>query len=474
MKQSNSKKHFRLPISKVLLIRPAPKAAMFGDESFVPLGLGYIASALERNNYKVKIMDLLIQRMSDEELLCEIDAFKPDVVGFSAVTPVVKSAYRIAQKIKNKNRDIITVIGGPHATAIPDEGLENNIDFVIKGEGEETVVDLFKNIQKPEKVKGIAFKKNHRIIHTPVREFIKDLDKLSFPAVHLFPRLRLYKGQEALGNKIPVGSIVTSRGCPFHCTFCFKAIFGNRFRARSAENVLEEWFHLKNDFKAKEIAIVDDSFTTDRKRVHKICDYLIKEKINMKWSCPNGIRVDLADYDLLQKMRKAGCYRVALGVESGSQKILDTIGKKITLEQIVDTVNNCRKVGIKTMAFIMLGNLGENRETMEETIRFAIKVKFDYVQFLIAIPYPGSFLYEEIKRNGKIYIDDWDKYGQYEGSACFEYQELNPELLSEMSGLAYRSYYRRPEYLLKQVFNIETYKFLPRRIKAAFRVFFKY
>jgi radical SAM superfamily enzyme YgiQ (UPF0313 family) len=237
--------------------------------------------------------------------------------------------------------------------------------------------------------------------------------------------------------------------------------------------VIAEWIHLINIHNVREIAVVDDSFTTDTSRVHKICDGLIKAGLKKRWSCPNGIRVDLGDYEMLLKMRRAGCYRVALGIESGSQKILDTIGKKITLEQIEKTVKNCRRAGIKTMGFYMLGNLGETMETMEDTIRFAQKVNTDYAQFLIAIPYPGTALYDEILKNGKLYINDWDQYGQYEGSACFEYQNLNPALLAEMSKKAEKDYYLNPAYILRQILNTETYRFLPRRIKAALRVVFK-
>jgi len=460
-------------IEKVLLIRPAPKTEQFGDESFLPLGIAYVAASLEKSGYRVKVIDQLIQKTSDDDLFAFINEFGPDAVGFTAVTPVIKSAYRIAGKIKQRHPDIITVIGGPHATAMPEECLENNIDFVVQGEGEETITSLLASLDKPENVKGISYMKSGRAYSTKPCEFIKNLDDLPFPARHLFPSLEMYRGQEALGSLTPVGSIMTSRGCPYACKFCFKAVFGNRFRARSADSVLAEWLHLINIYSAREIAVVDDSFTTDTSRVHKICDGLIKAGTRTRWSCPNGIRVDLGDYEMLKKMRRAGCYRVALGIESGSQKILDAIGKKITLRQIEDTVKNCRRAGIKTMGFYMLGNLGETRETMEETIQFAKKVRTDYAQFLIAIPYPGTALYDEISKNGKLYIEDWDQYGQYEASACFEYGALNPALLSEMSKKAEKDYYLSPSYIIRQLFNTETYRFLPRRIKAAARVMFR-
>jgi radical SAM superfamily enzyme YgiQ (UPF0313 family) len=460
-------------ITKVLLIRPAPATEQFGDESFMPLGIAYIAAALEKEGYQVKVLDLLIEKMDESGLFSFIDGFKPGVVGFTAVTPVVKSAFRIAKRIKDEHREIVTIIGGPHATAMPEECLDNSIDYVVSGEGEETIADLLANIDNPEAVRSILFKKDGKVLRTKERPFIQDLDALPFPARHLFPDISKYRGQEALGSLNPVGSIMTSRGCPYACKFCFKAVFGNRFRQRSAENVLAEWKMLTETYRVKEIAVVDDSFTTDIKRVYAICDELIRMKNKVRWSCPNGIRVDLGGYEMLRKMKDAGCYRVALGIESGSQKILDSIGKKITLRQIEETVGNCRKAGIKTMGFYMIGNLGETEETMEETINFAKKANTDYAQFLIAIPYPGTALYDEIKKNGKLFINDWDQYGQYESSACFEYGNLTPDLLVKMSKKAEHDFYLNPAYIMKQFLNAETYRYLPRRIKAALRVVFK-
>jgi radical SAM superfamily enzyme YgiQ (UPF0313 family) len=457
-------------IHRVLLVRPAPPHEQFGDESFMPLGLAYIAAVLKKEGYDVRVNDLLIERTNDETFIKNLISFNPDVVGFTAVTPVVNSAYRLANIVKSSLSGAVTVIGGPHATAMAEECLENNFDFVVSGEGEAVIVDLLENMNEPEKAASIVYKKNGRTIRTPERGYIQDLDGLPVPARELFPLISKYKGQEALGSLNPVGSIMTSRGCPYGCKFCFKAVFGNKFRMRSAENVLEEWMILVNEYKVREIAVVDDSFTTDVARVHKICDALIREKVKTRWSCPNGIRVDLGGYEMLKKMADAGCYRVALGIESGSQKILDSIGKKITLGQIEETVKNCRRAGIRTMGFYMLGNLGETRETMEETIRFAKKTRTDYAQFLIAIPYPGTALYDEIKKNGKLFIDDWDEYGQYEESACFEYGALTPELLSKMSAKARRDYYMNPAYIFSQLMNPETYKFAPQRLRAALRV----
>ncbi|MCL5236530.1 MAG: B12-binding domain-containing radical SAM protein [Nitrospirae bacterium] len=450
---------------KILLIRPTPWKSLFGAESFLPLGIAYIASSLEAAGHNVKVIDFTVQPYNDTELISLIKKENPDVVGFSAVTPTVKSAYRTA-KIVKENIHAKTVIGGPHPTAMPEEPLSNNIDFVVRGEGEFTIVDLCNHMNNPAIVKGISYVKDKNIVHNPDRAYIKDLDSLPSPARHLFPPLKLYKGQPALGNRLPVGNIMTSRGCPFNCTFCYKAVFGRHFRARSPENVMQEWEELIKKYKVKEIAIVDDTFTTNVDRVFEICELILKRNLEIPWSCPNGIRVDTVSYELLKKMNEAGCYRIALGIESGSQKILDTIGKKISIRQIEDAVSIAKKSNIETTAFMMLGNLEETEETMEETIRFSKKIEPTYVQFVIAVPYPGSYLYEEVKRNGKIFINDWDEYGPYEGKLCFEYKHINKELIDRMYKKAYKEYYLRVNYILKQLFSLKTYTFFTRRLKA--------
>ena len=445
-----------------------PKSDVFGAESFLPLGIGYIAAVLEKAGHTVKVLDLTINKVSDGDIVELVQRGKIDLVGFSAVTLTVKRAYHIAAVLKEKT-GVITVMGGPHATAVPEEPLLNNIDFVVRGEGEVTIVELCDNYKDPGKIKGISFLRGGKYIHNEARPYISELDLLPFPARHLFPPLNLYKGQQALGNRLPVGNILTSRGCPYECTFCFKAVFGRHFRARSVDSIISEWKHLLREHKVKEISIIDDSFTTSTERVMALCKRILEEKLVIPWCCPNGIRVDNASFEMLSAMRKAGCYRVAFGVESGSQKILDSIGKKITLAQIEAAFKNARKAGIETTAFLMIGNLEEDRATIQQTINFAKKIAPTYVQFLITIPYPGSLIYEEVKRNGKLLIKDWDEYGEYDNKFCFEYKNVNATLIDEMYKKAYRNYYLRPAYIIKQLFNQNTYRYFNRRVRAFFR-----
>lgn len=453
---------------RVLLIRTKTQKHIFGAESFLPLGIAYVAAVLKKAGHEVKVLDLTVENLKDEEVVESAVKFGADLAGFSTVTPTINSTYKIAGMLK-KNSNIKTATGGPHVSALPDEALKNNIDFVIRGEGEESILDLVSNIDAPYKVKGISYvDESGNIIHNPDREYIKNLDDLPFPARELFPDQNLYKGQPALGNRVPVANIVTSRGCPHSCNFCSRAIFGQKFRARSPHNVIEEWKYLVKVKKVKEIAITEDNFTLDSKRVHTFCDMVINEKLKIPWCCPQGIHVS-TPFEILKKMKESGCYRVALGVESGCQEILNRISKRITLEQIEKAVDNCRKLKIETMGFFMLGNLGENESTMQTTIDFAKKIEPDYVQFTIAIPYPGTGLYEEVVKNGKILVSNWDDYGEYEGKAIFEHGELTSELMNKMHKKAYKEYYLRPQYMIRQIFNINNYLFFFRRLKATFK-----
>jgi len=450
---------------KILLINPPTERQLFGTGGlFLPIGLGYIAAVLQQDGHEVLIDDLTINPLTVDQFGERVKQVAPDVVGFTAVTPTIKMAFQYALKAKEVGC-ALTVIGGPHVTALPEESLPPGVDVIVRGEGEFTMRELVARPEKLAEIKGISFRKGEEIIHTPDREFITNLDALPYPARELFPDMRLYKGQPVLGNRTPVGNISTSRGCPYGCRFCFKALFGTRFRTRSAESIVDEWEHLIKQFGVKEITISDDAFTTDAKRVHAVCDLLIKRKLDIPWTCSNGIRVNTATLELMKKMRSAGCYRVAFGVENGDQDVLDYIGKKITLEQVEQAVKNARKAGIKTTGFFMLGGPWDTLATMEKTVQFAIKANPDYAQFSIATPYPGSELYTIVKNEGRLLIDDWARYDIYEPQVFFEMPDsFNTEELLAIHANAYRRFYLNPKTVLRKLTTADTYRYLPRTV----------
>lgn len=450
---------------KILLVNPPTERQLFGTGGlFLPIGLAYIASVLMKEGHAVEVVDLTIHIKSAEDFKIMVKAMKPDIVGFTAVTPTVNMAIQYARAAKEAGCPL-TVIGGPHVTALPEEALMKGLDLVVRGEGELTMIEVAASPDNVANIKGVSFLKDGKVVHNPDREFIEDLDTLPFPARHLFPDLRLYKGQPVLGNRTPVGNISTSRGCPYGCRFCFKALFGRKFRSRKAEGIVEEWAHMVREFGIKEITISDDAFTTDAKRVHEVCDLLIKRGLTVPWTCSNGIRVNTATIDVLKHMKEAGCYRVAFGIENGDQEVLEAIGKKITLKQVEDAVNNARKVGIKTTGFFMLGGPWDDMRSMQKTIDFAVKVQPDYAQFSIATPYPGSELFDIVRRDGKLLVSEWGRYDIYETEVYFEMPgRFTREEVLLMHKKAYRSFYLNPRTVMRKLATVDTYRYLGRSL----------
>ena len=455
---------------KIILIQPA-----FEDYSSKqpPLGLAYLCAALKKKNAEIMVIDANVERITNEGINQKIRFFEPNIVGFSVTTPLFSSMISIAKKIKEYNEDIVIVAGGPHPSIYPEDVLKTGfVDIVVGGEGDETIGEIYDSIEKGislDEIKGISYVKGETIVSNPSRPLIENLDNLPFPAWDFFP-LEKYRGTVRKTDfNLPV---MTSRGCPFNCTFCYKGIYGRTWRPRSPENVLEEIKYLKEKFGIKEFSIVDDNFSLKQERAIKICELLIKEQINLPWCTPNGIRVDNVSKELFSKMKQAGCYRVYMAVECGDQKIIDLMNKGITLEQVKKAFSMAKEANLETSAFFMIGNLGETKETMEKTIKLAKELDPDFVQFTIATPYPGTKMYEEIKKNGRLLISDWKDFSSFSG-AIFEYKNLNKKLIDNMHKKAVNSFYLRPRFILKYLrknMSINGIKNLVRGGLSAFKI----
>lgn len=460
---------------RILLIYP--KTEIWNTPTQMPLGLAYLAAVLEKDGHSVEIFDQMVEEQSLEEKI-KISQF--DLVGISANTPLIKGAWEVA-KIVKKFSEAKVVLGGPHPTSLPKESLNKNfIDVIIRGEGEETIVELCQKISQNESLEdilGISYKKNNQIVHNPPRHLIKDLDSLPFPAYHLF-KIDKYSVTQPLKSKKTKGSrafyIMTSRGCPFGCIYCYKGIYGRTFRARSPQNVIAEWKHLVNDLRATEIGVQDDIFNLNKKRALEICHLLVKEKLNkIPWITNNGIRADHTDLELLKAMKEAGCKRVGFGVESGSQKILDIIKKNSTLDQFRKVFTEAKKIGLETMSFFMFGNPGEDSQTMEQTIKFAQELDPDIAHFSITTPFPGTPLYNLVEKEGKFLIKDWSQYGILEGKAYFEIGNLKSEIVEQKWHQAYRRFYLRPRRVLKEMINLDNWLNIKNLARAGWKYFIK-
>ena len=421
------------------------------------LGLAYVAAVLEADKHLVRIIDIDAETITNEGLAKLVKVEKPDLVGITATTPVFYSALRIAEIVK-MNSSAYTVIGGIHATLMPRECAENAyIDFAIVGEGEKTIVELLKSIQDKNdfsNIRGLVYKKGKEVIQNEAREPIQDLDAIPFPARHLFKNQK-YTYPDAL--RYPASPIITSRGCPGNCTFCTaKFLHGKKFRCRSAENVLDEIETLINEYGVREIHIWDDNFITNRNRVFAFRDGIIKRNIKVLFSFPNGIRADFINRDILKALKDFGTYSVAIGVESGNQDILDMTQKGIKLEQIEDAFKLAKEMKLETWGFFLLGLPGEDKNTMNETIEFAIKLDPDIAKFHVLKPFPKSAVYDQLKEQGLIIDENYVHYGIHT-KPVHKLSSVTQDELLEIQKNAYRRFYMRPSKIFKEIARLKTW-----------------
>lgn len=433
---------------KALLVNPVH--AEWGHTP--PLGLAYIAGILEDRGVAVDVADMCAYGMDMTGIEAELRRSEASIVGITATTPQIHAAWEIAGRAKRVLPGCRVVLGGVHPTSLPDESLRNpHVDFVVRGEGELTILELVRALcggTDLAGIRGLSFRDNGGITHNPPRPLIRDLDSLPFPARHLFPFPEAYRSP-MLKRRV-FADIMTSRGCPGACIFCNHTVFGHRFRARSPEDVVREIEYLQRQFGVGELHIADDSFSYDGDRAMSICDLITEGNLDIAWSCSGGIRVDCISRELLVKMKRAGCYRVHFGVESGSSEVLRKVGKGITLEGVRQAFRLAREVGMITVALFMLGNYGENRQTMQETIDFARSLDTDFAQFTMAVPFPGTPFHRLLDKRGQLLTKDWRQYEIYD-RPVFQTDDLTGSLVAEMYRKAHRQYYFRPGYVLRRL-----------------------
>jgi len=415
---------YKKDIKKVLLIMPpATISSEYTKELQPPLGLAYIASCLE-NDYNVKIIDAVAEGWNEEyvqnglttyglsmdELSRKIKEFNPDVIGVSCLFSMqYKNAHKVCAVAKRINNEIITIMGGAHPTALPEETLkDNNVDIVLLAESDFTTKELLDLIQKGEdisKIDGIAYKEENKIIIKPKTKFIDNLDSIPFPARHLLPMEKYFKINLPHGVSSrfsPNTPLITSRGCPANCIFCsIHSIWGRKYRARSVQNIITELKQLKEKYGIKEIQFEDDNLTFDKKRALDLFEAMIREKLNLAWTTPNGVALWSLDQELLLKMKESGCYRLCLAIESGDQEFLTkTIKKPLSLEKVKELMYWIKKYKFETDAFFVVGFPDETLEQLKNTFKFAQNLGTDNVSFYLATPYPGTELYENCCKKG--------------------------------------------------------------------------
>ncbi len=411
-----------------------------------PIGLGYVAAYLKNKikDIDIKILDCLKEGYNHKDFKEYILKEKPNVVGLTAFTMEINSALKCAEIIKQIDKNIITVIGGPHVSNSPNHVLENeNVNFILRGESEIAFYEFINSIINKKdfsKIHNLGYKKGNDIVLNEVK-LPENLDELPYPDYDLMKLLE-YPKMYFMKN-YPSGPIVTSRGCPFLCTFCSAGkLSGKKFRSRSPKEIIKEIKYLKDKYKIKEFQIWDDNFTMNKERAMEFCNLLLKENINLDWWCPNGLRIETLDEELLKKMKESGCYAMAFGIESGSEKIQKDMKKFLDLNKVKEIVNLANKIGIRTQGFFIIGYPTETKEDILKTIELAKELPLDRASFSLFQPLVGSEIYDELKKEGK--LDCLDAKCDYSKISILP-TTLNSKDLKNLQRKAILGFYLRPK-----------------------------
>ena len=441
-------------LGTVVLIRPKFTKTLQPNP---PIGLGYLASFLEKYGHKVILIDCWIHHFSNEEIFRIIRHTKPDIVGLTALTAHYEEMRELCEFISNERlRDpnisqFLLMIGGIHVTALPEVSLlECKADLAVLGEGENTLLELIEAVvqsQDPYKIDGIAYIKNNTLKMNKPRDLIKNLDELPFPAWHLMP-ISHYP-QDPHGHdykRTPFAPILTTRGCPFSCTYCASTNFWRRtIRYRSPKNVVDEIEYLIQKFGVREIHVWDDNLTLSKQHILGICHEIIRRKLDVTIKCPNGIRIDSLDNEILMWMRQAGFYHMILAIESGSQHVLNQVQKKLDLDKVPRIARLAKKYGFIIKGFFILGLPGETISSAIETIKFSKKIGLNFAAFFIAQPLPGSQLFTEWVHKKKITQIKWDEIQFDTGVYSLDYLPI--KVLITLRNRGYLTFFARPYFL---------------------------
>lgn len=439
-------------MSKVLLISPPFYRLMGSHYNGLNLGIDYIASFLNRNGHEAIIYNAdfyddshyldqrgLFESFNQYKIILDdlshpiwkevrevIKDVKPDFIGIKMYTGTFKSAQHVAEIAKESNPAMKIIVGGTHPTLDPIGTIKTGYyDYVVRGEGEYTVLDIVSGVDVRQ-IKGITFKdKDGAIINNEDRGFVEELDSLPFPE-----RDKLYSGN----GKIDVGAIITSRGCPFQCTYCASSqIWDKKVRYRGVDNVLEE---LEYMVKCKGVSLIrfqDDTFTLNKKRAIEILEGILSKGLKIKWTCDT--RIDKLDKEILQVMKKSGCIRVKVGVESGSDEVLKRIKKGLSVEQIRKAVEMIKEVGIPLTVYFMIGFPGETDDDVRKTIRFADEIKADYYSLSIVAPYFGTQVHSDLEKSGFEFDKHHWEYFYHQSTEMIMNTKISQHLIDEFFNL---------------------------------------
>ena len=434
------------------------------------LGIAYLAAAARDAGSEVRLIEAHAENFSHAQVVAQAAAFDPRLIGLTSTTfnwPVVA---QLAAQLRQTLPDAIIAVGGPQLSLYPEECLaEEAIDIAVIGEGDDTLVELLGRIgagDDPAGVPGTVVRSGDELIRGPDRPPIADLDRLPLPALDLLP----FDRYRSLTLPRPFVSMVTSRGCPFHCRFCSQTYVGGCHREHGVDRVLEEIGRALEITRAREIVFFDETFTLSRDRVLAICEGILERGFRTDFNIRT--RADLLDDDVLEALAQAGCSSIHVGIEAGSDRIRNLMNKRLDLDKGVRALGRARKLGMETRGYFMLGYPTETRQEMDETIRTACELPLDWASFTITSALPGTDIYTDSRENGRYTEDYWREYSlqRFSGPPGYASTDFTDDELEAVLSSAYRRFYLRPGSTLAKVTNRRLWRRLPTTLSTGFEI----
>jgi len=434
-----------------------------------PLSLAYCASVLKKRGFQdVSIVDAEAEDISYQKTISQIIQAQPDVLVVQDTTPTIYSDINLVKKVKEELPQTKVVFMGLHSTVRPQDVLGPYVDFAIQNEPEYTLAEFVQSLvdnSSVEDIKGLSYRQGTQVKNNPLRDLPKDIGEIPFPARELLQN-HLYVNP--MTGK-PFTILKTSRGCPYKCTYCTAVPYnGAAWRSRSAESILSEIQEVVKKYHVTDFLFHSDTFNLDKNLVIELCRRINEENLKITWM--SNCRVDRFDEPIARAMKESGAQIVAFGVESGSQKMLNNMKKGATLEQAEKALETCKKVGLKAITYFVLGLPGETHETIDATIRFAIKLDAHIAQFFIATPFPGTEFYNMAKENGWLNTEDWTRY-LHGASDVVSYPNLSAKDIAKRQKEAYRRFYFRPKKVVSYLRQTASLGQLKQNIKAFARFY---
>ena len=411
-----------------------------------PLGLASMAAVLESSGHAVQIIDANVEQIDPEDIVSRV-ASAPAVIGLTVNILSIRMALQYGKVLKDAFPEALLVLGGPQASTLKGQLLEKSafVDAVIVGEGEVTIAEIAQRLGSKDvfkDVSGVVYRDQGLIIDNGLRPFIQDVDSIPIPAYHLLPHLSHYRSRS---RATPVGFIVTSRGCPSACTFCYRS-FGDKWRARSPEKVIEEIALLREVYGIRQLDILDDNFIADKVRTVKILEMIIARQWNLKINLQIGVRVHSLDFELLKLMKRAGVFKFGFGIESGDEAMLRRIKKGLSLDKAIEVVRDARSLGLITHGYFIIGFPGDTPESMQKTIDYAKKLDAHYASFSVCAPLPGTEMMQDILDNGTLVhdVNEGIDEGLFALKVFFHYRGQDPDQIVHYCDKAWKEFYFRP------------------------------